>query len=68
MWLLYVWAKTNGAVCSGCSTICGISLLKCSEQWICLFCSGLVGPRYFQLLFVALMCTSWSFDMVFINI
>ncbi|CAL9097743.1 unnamed protein product [Musa textilis] len=48
--------------------IMDVGLPKCSEQWMHLFCAGLVGPHYFQVLFFALMCTSWSFDTVLIKI
>lgn len=39
---------------------------KWSEQGMCPVCSGLVGRRYFQLLFVAFMSTSWLCLFVFI--
>lgn len=39
-------------------------LPKCSEQWMHLFCAGLVGPHSFNYYLLHLMCTSWSFDTV----
>lgn len=59
-WMIKIGFPLDGVIfkgflcCNMLLIIMDAGLPKCSEQWMHLFCAGLVGPHYFQLLFVAL--------------